>query len=996
MPDSVRRPRAWPTLAIALVLLAAAGTATAQADARVIVKFRHAAAVVRLHPLAATAGAREAADSAAARADTLNARHGLHLKSGRMLSERAQVLFSSELDAAALVKRLGADPDVEYAVIDQRRHRLLVPNDPLYAQGPAISGSTGGPAVGQWYLRAPAGEIASSINAPSAWDRTTGSSSIVVAVLDTGVRPEHPDLAGRLLAGYNMVSDPTIANNGVGRDADASDPGDWVTRAESRNSSGPFFGCTVENSSWHGTMTSSLIGAATNNGTGLAGVAWGIKLQPVRVLGKCGGFDSDIIAGMEWAAGLSVPGVPANPNPARVINMSLGGSGTCAQSYLDALNAIGSLQNPPVIVAAAGNSDGQAVGTPANCPGVIAVGGLRHVGTKVGFSDAGPEIAISAPAGNCVNTSSSQPCLYPILAATNTGTTTPAASAYTDSFNYSIGTSFAAPLVAGTAALMLSVQPSMTPAQVKTVLQASARPFPSSGVADDPQTGPIPQCHAPDSSTQIQCYCTTSTCGAGMLDAGAAVAAAYALGTSADAGVTKDVRSYIPAAMAALGYTSYVRVINSGSTATPVSAALIDATTGAVGASAQLTAALPPGAAVTYSAQQIETALGVSLPAASRPRLRVSASVPIEVQSFQSNPTGVVGENQAAATGASSYYVPSYIPAALAGSGFYSFIRVINVGAAATPVQVAVVDGNSGATAASGQLTAALPSGGAATFTAQQIEAALGVVLPAGSRPRMLVSGSVPLEVQSFQANPGGVVTQNGSARGGTTVPVQSYIPAALAASGFSSFIRVINNGTLPTSVAVALIDASTGQTRASGQLASALPANAAVTFSAAQVEAALGVALDAQERPRILVTSPSNDLSVQSFQSNPGGVVTQNLETRSGSSIDVPSYIPAAMAQYGYAGFLRVINTGSAATPVSVALIDAATGQAGPARLLSASLPAGAAATFSAYQVEAALGGPLPAGDRPRIRVTANVPIEVQSFQSSPTGVVVENGGVQ
>ncbi len=279
-----------------------------------------------------------------------------------------------------------------------------------------------------------------------------------MAVLDTGVRFDHPDLqrvanGGNLLPGYDMISDVPIANDGDGRDADPSDPGDWITQAEIDNKTGPFFECTdaPETSSWHGTQTGGLIGALTDNGIGMASVGRNVRVLPVRVLGKCGGMDSDIIAGMRWAAGLAVPGVPANPNPARVLNMSLGSDGAaCTQPYLDAvaeINATGA-----VIVASAGNSSGHAAGLPANCPGVIGVTGLRHVGTKVGFSDLGPEISISAPGGNCVNVGVGDACLYPILTTTNSGTTVPiaepAGAIYTDSFNWSLGTSFSAPLVA--------------------------------------------------------------------------------------------------------------------------------------------------------------------------------------------------------------------------------------------------------------------------------------------------------------------------------------------------------------------------------------------------------------------------------------------------------------------------------------------------------------------------------------------------------------------
>jgi len=134
-------------------------------------------------------------------------------------------------------------------------------------------------------------------------------------------------------------------------------------------------------------------------------------------------------------------------------------------------------------------------------------------------------LSIAAPGGNCVNIGVGEPCLYPILTTIDSGSSTPQASTYTDSVDPSVGTSFSSPLVAATAALMFSVQPALTPAGLRNAIRASARPFPSSGIADDPNTGPVPACHAPDGHEQLQCYCSTSTCGAGMLDAGAAVRA---------------------------------------------------------------------------------------------------------------------------------------------------------------------------------------------------------------------------------------------------------------------------------------------------------------------------------------------------------------------------------------------------------------------------------------------------------------------------------------
>jgi serine protease len=518
--------------ALAAVLLwpfaALPAAAAATADARVIVTFKSDAPLARRIALDAS-GAREGAaatalaERSAERVSALGRRAGIALRAGSHVSERAQVFFArGGVSARQLVARLAADGEVESVVVDQRRQRLaVVPNDPLYAAGqPAIPG----PAVGQWYLRAPAGAVKSAINAERAWALTLGKASVVVAVLDTGVRFDHADLAGKLLPGYDFISDVPTANDGNGRDADASDPGDWISAADISGDPDNFGSCTEDSSSWHGTQTASIVGAATDNGVGMAGVGRNVRVLPVRVLGKCGGYDSDIQAAMRWAAGLSVPGVPDNTNKAAVINLSLGSSGACDGNYPAVIGEV--VAAGTAIVAAAGNSAGHAVGTPANCAGVIAVGALRHVGTKVGYSDVGPEIAISAPGGNCVNVDVAEPCLYPIITALNSGTTTPVAgsSIYSDAFGHAaVGTSYSAPMVAGTVALMISARPALLPAELRNLLQSSARPFPTSGGDAGTKV-----CHAPTGADQDQCYCTTSTCGAGMLDASAAVQAALA------------------------------------------------------------------------------------------------------------------------------------------------------------------------------------------------------------------------------------------------------------------------------------------------------------------------------------------------------------------------------------------------------------------------------------------------------------------------------------
>ena len=537
-------------IAAAATTNAATTPVAAAASARLIVRFKSGAASLRAKALSAKASASDVASITQSRAQNLGRRTGLALVAGRALDERTQVVTASGQDARALAQSLSRDAEVEWVAIDQRRKHYAVPSDPRFLSS-ADTGVSGGPSVGQWYLKAPdpanllpvrpGGNIVSSINAVGAWDHTTGSASVVVAVLDTGVRYDHPDLVGKLLPGYDMISEAVIANDGDARDPDASDPGDWVSSADITNNPITFKDCLVENSTWHGTQTSGLIGAASNNGIGMAGVSWGSKILPVRVLGKCGGYDSDIVMGMKWAAGIDIGfGVPVNPNPARVLNLSLGSSGSCdtneatnpggkigantAAWYVDAIKAVNA--QGAVVVVAAGNTTGHAVNLPANCAGVIGVVALRHVGTKVGFSDIGPEITIAAPGGNCVNTGPNEPCLYPMLSTSNTGLTGPALSTYTDAYNYAVGTSFTAPLVAGTVALMLAQRPSLLPSEIVKVLKGTARAFPSPST----NTG-TPVCTVPTatSADQLECHCTTSTCGAGMLDASAAVAAVAGL-----------------------------------------------------------------------------------------------------------------------------------------------------------------------------------------------------------------------------------------------------------------------------------------------------------------------------------------------------------------------------------------------------------------------------------------------------------------------------------
>ena len=483
---------------------------------RVIVKFRDGAATSfgSTNPVAVQS-----------RISGLAARQAISLTLARSVSDRTHALWlerplrGRELDR--VLRRLAADPSVEYAVADRRKYRASIPDDPLFNNTPE---------TGQWWLTTPDSTFVSAIDGPRAWDLTTGASGIVVAVLDTGAMFDHPDLGrvaqgGKFLPGYDFIGGGggadgvRVANDGDGRDTDASDPGDWIDASDRRD---PVFSdCDVSDSSWHGVHIAGIIGAQSNNGTGGAGIGWNTPILPVRVLGKCFGFDSDIIAGMRWAAGLSVPGVPANATPARVVNLSLGSLGDCAEPYRNAVDELRARN--VIVVAAAGNDSAGEVTSPGNCPGVVSVTALRHVGTKVGFANFGPGVTIAAPGGNCVNVGANQPCLHPIVSAENDGAKQPGAMIY----GGKLGTSFSTPMVAGVAALMLSRDPLLTNEEMIARLRLTSRVFPAADPAllscSDPAFVPNADGNLPNDG---QCNCTSSSCGEGMLDAGRAVRAA--------------------------------------------------------------------------------------------------------------------------------------------------------------------------------------------------------------------------------------------------------------------------------------------------------------------------------------------------------------------------------------------------------------------------------------------------------------------------------------
>ncbi|WP_370262738.1 S8 family serine peptidase [Limnobacter sp.] len=399
-----------------------------------------------------------------------------------------------DIDIQAHLNRLRSDPEVEWAIEDRPVRAFETPNDPSFSN--------------QWALRSQINTAGARFDA--AWDWIKGSADVVVAVLDSGVVFNTPDLQGRLLAGYDFVSDVATANDGNGRDSDASDPGNWITDAESQ--SGPFQGCTVRNSSWHGTFVAGQIAANTHNNAQVAGGDWNAKVLPVRVLGKCGGLLSDVLDAMLWAAGLDVPGVPRNTNPAAVINLSLGSTTTCSsfeQSVVDRVTAAGTL-----VVAAAGNGGG-AADSPANCNNVMSIGALDRDGSRASYSAIGSSVSMMAPGGFSNG----------LVGLSNTGSTSPQSA----SLASKTGTSFAAPLVASTASLLKAVNPSLTPAQLRNLILQNTSPFLSPRLTT---------CSANQGSGT--CNCTTAVCGAGMLNAEAAVLAARGTRPIANASVSAN------------------------------------------------------------------------------------------------------------------------------------------------------------------------------------------------------------------------------------------------------------------------------------------------------------------------------------------------------------------------------------------------------------------------------------------------------------------------
>lgn len=370
---------------------------------------------------------------------------GVELEQVRPLALEGAFLYRGRLnhrDTIAAVQALHSRGDLAYAQLNYLVHSQRIPNDPLYLQQ-------------RWHYEA--------IRLPQAWSIETGASRpVTVAVVDGGIYSRHLDFAGKLLPGYDFVSDPARAGDGDGRDPDPEDT-------------------SPTNRDFHGTHVAGTVAAATNNNLGVAGVSWGACLVPVRALSGGQGPMTDVIDALVWAAGLPVAGVPPNPHPARVINMSLGVNEPCTaipalQSAITAASATGAS-----IVVAAGNSNTDVSNfSPASCTGVITVGATNTLGQRASYSNFGTRIDLMAPGGDSLAQ------VFSTLGNNRYGGMT--------------GTSMAAPHVAGVLALMKSRRPGLTREEGLRILKETARPL-----------------------TPAECGHPSQYCGAGLVDAGAAL-----------------------------------------------------------------------------------------------------------------------------------------------------------------------------------------------------------------------------------------------------------------------------------------------------------------------------------------------------------------------------------------------------------------------------------------------------------------------------------------
>lgn len=342
-------------------------------------------------------------------------------------------------ESKQFMQKLAESPDVESVEPDVIMQAFST-NDPKFDE--------------EWHLQKDPG-----INIEETWEAAgTRGEGQTIAVIDTGVT-RHPDLEGNLVSGWDFISNPQAARDGDGRDPDPNDNGDWIRPFQCRGNS------RGKASSWHGSHVSGIAAGIADNGEGISGVAPEAKVQPLRVLGACGGYVSDIADAVIWASGGKVAGVPENKTPATVINMSLGGGGRCSQTYQKAISE--ARERGAVVVVAAGNENQDAGGVqPASCEGSLVVGASGSTGEFAGYSNYGSAVDVVAPGGD-------KQVGPAILSTVNSGQQSPVGPSYAA---YE-GTSMATPVVAGVVALMKAKNPDATPDQIEEALKSTAKPM---------------------------------------------------------------------------------------------------------------------------------------------------------------------------------------------------------------------------------------------------------------------------------------------------------------------------------------------------------------------------------------------------------------------------------------------------------------------------------------------------------------------------------------
>lgn len=414
---------------------------------------------------------------------------GITVSHLRRLAMGGHVLRTSRkldtAEATRLMQQIAADPAVAHVEADVMMHAVRdIASGQTVSASDVISGTPNDPKYAdyQWHFKAPTASAPGSANVETAWAVADGA-GIDVAVLDTGIT-QHPDLDLSLAdAGYDFIDDGFVSGRGTdGRVPGGWDLGDWTTGdayAECRDAGDP-----GEASSWHGTHVSGTIAELTNNGVGMAGSAHAAHVLPVRVLGHCGGYTSDIADAITWASGGHVDGIPDNTHPAQVISMSLGGGGVCTATDVTGTAIAGAIARGTTVVVAAGNSGSDAASfSPASCPGVISVASNGYTGKRAFYSNYGSTVTISAPGGGIyANDASSGTQNVPngfVWSTINLSATVPGDAGY----GGMAGTSQATPHVSGVIAMMLGAQKALgqtlsTPGQVKDLLVTTARPFP--------------------------------------------------------------------------------------------------------------------------------------------------------------------------------------------------------------------------------------------------------------------------------------------------------------------------------------------------------------------------------------------------------------------------------------------------------------------------------------------------------------------------------------